>query len=108
MTVRVVTDTPPARAPRDFERKAFYSPKEYAELAGIHPSTVLDLIHAGRLWAVRLSERVYRIPLAAVVSSLYPGEIREPQVERTGDLNRLLAGDERRAAGEGLRKRPRR
>ncbi len=95
-------------APADLERKAFYSPREYAALAGIHPSTVLDLIHSGRLWAVRISERIYRIPLAVVITTLYPGEKREPVVERTGDPEHAIAEEERASAAEGLPKRTKR
>ncbi len=107
MTVRAAAAAGPA-APRDFERKAFYSPREYAALAGIHPSTVLDMIHSGRLWAVRISERIYRIPLAVVITTLYPGERREVRVERTGDVRKLLPDDRRRWAAEGLAARRKR
>ena len=50
--------------------KAFYSPTEVAELASLSSSTVLNYIHDGRLAAVRLSARTYRIPRKAVIRLL--------------------------------------
>ena len=50
--------------------KAFYSPGEVATLASLSSSTVLNYIHEGRLAAVRLSERTYRIPRKAVIRLL--------------------------------------
>ena len=50
--------------------KAFYSPAEVAELASVSPSTILNYIKAGKLPAVRLSERLIRIPRKAVVRLL--------------------------------------
>lgn len=50
--------------------KAFYSPSEVAVLASLSSSTVLNYIHEGRLAAVRLSERTYRIPRKAVIRLL--------------------------------------
>ena len=43
----------------------FYSPQEVAALLGVSPTTVLTRIHEGALPAVRVSERIYRIPIAA-------------------------------------------
>jgi excisionase family DNA binding protein len=56
-------------------RKSFYSPHEVAELAGVHPSTVLNYIASGRLYAVKLSARTYRIPVRAVISLLEPAHV---------------------------------
>ncbi len=42
--------------------KAFYSPGEVAALLGLHPDTILKYVHAGRLAAIQLSARTYRIP----------------------------------------------
>lgn len=50
--------------------RAFYSPSEVAELAAVSRSTILNYIHAGRLVAVQLSERTYRVPRKAVVRLL--------------------------------------
>ncbi len=52
--------------------KSFYSPHEVAELASLHPSTILNYIATGRLYAVKLSERTYRIPARAVIGLLEP------------------------------------
>jgi excisionase family DNA binding protein len=59
--------------------KAFYSPGEVAALASLSSSTVLNYIHEGRLAAVRLSERTYRIPRKAVIR-LLGLESAEPRV----------------------------
>lgn len=59
------------RRPRlDFERKPFYSPAEIARVLGISTQTVLDRIHDGSLYGVRISARIYRIPLAAFMQLL--------------------------------------
>ena len=50
--------------------KSFYSPAEVAELASVSPSTILNYIKSGKLPAVRLSERLIRIPRKAVVRLL--------------------------------------
>lgn len=64
------------------DRKAFYSPTEVARLAGVSASTVLGWIHSERLFAVQLSPRIYRIPLASVIRLLYPHQVRAPKVVR--------------------------
>lgn len=60
--------------------KAFYAPKEVAELAGVHPTTILNYIRDGKLYAVKLSERTYRIPLRSVRKLLDPEAIAPPSV----------------------------
>ena len=50
--------------------KSFYTPGEVAALASVSSSTILNYIHDGRLAAVKLSERTYRIPRKAVVRLL--------------------------------------
>ena len=50
--------------------KAFYSPAEVAALASVSSSTILNYVHDGRLAAVRLSERTYRIPRKSVIRLL--------------------------------------
>lgn len=50
--------------------KAFYSPAEVADLASVSPSTILNYIKSGKLPAVRLSERLIRIPRKAVIHLL--------------------------------------
>ena len=60
--------------------KSFYSPAEVAEMAGVHPSTILNCIASGRLYAVRLSERTIRVPVRAVVGLLEPELLAPPVV----------------------------
>ena len=50
--------------------KPFYAPSEVAQLASVSNSTILNYIHDGRLAAVKLSERTYRIPRKAVIRLL--------------------------------------
>lgn len=52
--------------------KALYSPHEVAEMAGVHPSTVLNYISSGRLYAIKLSARTFRIPVRSVIALLDP------------------------------------
>jgi len=63
--------------------RPFYSPAEVAALAGVSSSTILNYIHAGRVAAVQLSERTYRIPRKAVLRLLgadrtAPSMVEEP------------------------------
>jgi hypothetical protein len=65
--------------------KAFYSPAEVANLASLHSSTVLNYIREGKLYAVKLSERTYRIPARSVQKLLDPESVRPARVvTRTG------------------------
>lgn len=59
-----------------FEKKAYYSPTEFAELVGVDPSTVMEWIHSESLYAVHLGPRTYRIPLAVVMNRLAPEEVK--------------------------------
>ena len=47
------------------QEKQFLSPAEIARELSVSSSTVLRLIHAGQLPAIRVSERIYRIPRAS-------------------------------------------
>lgn len=60
--------------------RAFYSPLELARIVGVHPSTVLNWIRSGRVYGVRLSPRVYRIPLASAMRLLEPERVRPPRI----------------------------
>jgi excisionase family DNA binding protein len=60
--------------------KAFYSPAEVAALADVHPSTILNYIRDGRLYAVRLTERTIRIPARSVQKLLAPEAAARPEV----------------------------
>jgi excisionase family DNA binding protein len=79
---------------RDLESrlsKPFYSPADVAELADLSPSTILNYIHAGRLSAVRLSERTYRIPRRAVLRLLAPELVAPPEMREEPDVEADLA-----------------
>lgn len=72
--------------------KAFYSPHEVAAMASVHPSTILNYIATGRLYAVKLSERTYRIPVRAVIALLEPERVAPSSmtVEPDADVEREL------------------
>ncbi len=57
----------------------FYTPREVAALLGVSPTTVMKLIHRGELPAVRVSERVYRIPVPAL--ERYVSGEQQPEFE---------------------------
>jgi excisionase family DNA binding protein len=67
--------------------KPFYSPAEIAEIAGLHPSTILNYIKSGRLYAIKLSERTYRIPARAAWLLLDPESVPPPETIRRDDAN---------------------
>jgi excisionase family DNA binding protein len=80
----VLTETLAADAPT--LTKSFYSPAEVAELASLSSSTILNYIRAGKLAAVRLSERTYRIPRRSValllgLAAAQAQIVREPDRE---------------------------
>ena len=72
--------------------KSFYSPHEVAAMASLHPSTILNYIATGRLYAVKLSERTYRIPVRAVIGLLEPERVAPSSmtVEPDADVEREL------------------
>ena len=72
--------------------KSFYSPHEVAAMAGVHPSTILNYIASGRLYAVKLSERTYRIPVRAVIGLLEPERLAPSSitVEPEADVEQEL------------------
>ena len=72
--------------------KAFYSPAEVADMAGVHRSTILNYIAEDKLYAIRLSERAIRIPVRSVQKLLTPEEVRSPQV--TALPNAIVEEDE--------------
>lgn len=87
-----------------FERKALYSPQEAAEIAGLSVSTILNYIHSEKLYAVKLSERTYRIPLASILRTFFPDqkppprEIRGPYTKAAAErFQRELAAEHRSA-----------
>ncbi len=47
------------------QKKQFLSPADIAQELDISTATVLRMVHAGSLPAIRVSERIYRIPSAS-------------------------------------------
>ncbi len=76
--------------------KQFVSPAEVAAELEISSATVLRLIHSGTLPAIRVSERIYRIPVATF--EMYKsGTLRsrpEIQLRRMAHQPRLGKGEE--------------
>ena len=75
--------------------RRFYSPQEIADLLGVSPTTVMTRIHDGALPAVRVSDRVYRVPVAAferfVSTDPVPEfEIRYRRVKRVRKLGEAI------------------
>jgi len=54
-------------AERALPSTRYHTPREVAERLRVSPTTVMRAIHEGRLFAVRVSDRVYRIPVGALV-----------------------------------------
>jgi excisionase family DNA binding protein len=75
--------------------KSFYSPHEVAQMASVHPSTILNYIASGRLYAVKLSERTYRIPVRAVVGLLEPERLSRSSLveDATADVEPELTDE---------------
>lgn len=75
--------------------KSFYSPHEVAAMADLHPSTILNYIASGRLYAVKLSERTYRIPARAVISLLEPERLARSSmtIEPDADVESEVADE---------------
>ena len=75
--------------------KQFVSPAEVAADLEISSATVLRLIHAGTLPAIRVSERIYQIPVATF--EMYKsGTLRsrpEIQLRRVAHQPRLGEGE---------------
>lgn len=75
--------------------KPFYSPGEVANLAGLHSSTILNYIREGKLYAVKLSARTYRIPLRSVLKLLDPESVRPPTVIERPDAEVKISDADR-------------
>ena len=68
----------------------YYTPREVADQLRVSPTTVMKLIHDGRLYAVRVSERIYRVPVGAVRMLLSDGhQAYEPTEESVDVLPRI-------------------
>ena len=61
--------------------KRFYTPQEVSVILKVSPTTVMDQIHKGVLPAVRVSERIYRIPAPALERFVSGSSIPEFSVE---------------------------
>jgi len=75
--------------------KSFYSPHEVAAMADVHPSTILNYIASGHLYAVKLSERTYRIPVRAVIGLLEPERLSRSSmtVQPNADIESEVSGE---------------
>jgi len=60
------------------------TPEEFAQLVRVTPRTVNNWIRAGEVEAIRLSDRVYRIPRAAVVKKFFPDRIQHLPIRTRG------------------------
>ena len=63
----------------DFEKKAFYTTDEVADVLCVHVSIIYEWIRTGRLFAYRPSEKTSKIPLTSLMEML--GE-SQPVVRR--------------------------
>lgn len=78
----------------DFEKQPYYTPAEVGAIFKVDSTTVMNWIHQGKVYALRLGPRTYRIPLAAVMRLANP-EVKPTRVEIDG--RKELAADERRS-----------
>ncbi len=72
-----------------------YTPQEVADLLNVSSTTVMSRIHDGALPAVRVSDRIYRIPVPAYerfVSTAAPPEfaVRFQRVKRVRKLGEAI------------------
>jgi excisionase family DNA binding protein len=67
--------------------KQFLSPNDVASELSVSASTVLRLIHEQRLPAIRVSERIYRIPVAAF-EKYKAGTLESPSPARVSDVTK--------------------
>jgi excisionase family DNA binding protein len=81
--------------PPGYTGKLFLSPAEVARELRVSTSTVLRLIHAEKLPAIYVSERIYRIPVASF-EMFKSGTLRKP-----GGLAALGPMTELPSIGEG-------
>lgn len=85
----------------------YYTPREVAEQLRVSPTTVMKLIHDGRLYAVRVSERIYRVPVGAVnrlhVGSSHAYEPVEESVDVLPALGEPLETRDRGAVASSRR-----
>ncbi len=84
--------------------RRFYTPREVAGILGVSTTTVLKLIHEGTLPGIKVSERIYRIPIPAFERFQAGGSARswEPSVRRVDRLPPLGEGEALLVRGESL------
>lgn len=70
-----------------------YTPAEVAALLRVSPRTVHNWIREGRLEAIRLSPRVYRIMVGSLVKMLFPERIRHVPTTRSGRIPKPGRGE---------------
>jgi excisionase family DNA binding protein len=75
--------------------KRFYTPQDVARLLDVSTTTVMTRIHDGALPAVRVSDRIYRVPVAAFerfasVEAPPEFEIRYRRVKRVRRLGEAI------------------
>lgn len=83
--------------------RRYYTPREVSDLLRISPTTVMKMIHERRLFAVQVSERIYRIPVGAVVR-MQAGDDRtyspsEDFVDALPPLGEAVSEGQRQPAG---------
>lgn len=83
--------------------RRYYTPREVADLLRVSPTTVMKMIHEHRLYAVHVSERIYRVPIGAL-RRLQAGEDRmyeptEEWVESLPSLGDPVQDEARRPIG---------
>ena len=83
--------------------RRYYTPREVSELLRVSPTTVMKLIHERRLFAIHVSDRIYRVPIGAV-RRFQTGDERsyepvEELVPALPSLGELVGQPERQAVG---------
>ncbi|MGH2378947.1 MAG: helix-turn-helix domain-containing protein [Candidatus Limnocylindria bacterium] len=81
---------------QELRPKPFYTPTDLAHIFDVDPSTIMDWIHRGSLYAIKLGPKTYRIPLAVVLSRIDPERTRPTRVQI--DAADELRADERKLA----------
>ncbi len=94
------TSRPPAEAGRIDPYGRFLTPAEVAERMRVSTTTVLRWVHDGRLPAIRVSDRVYRIPVRSFEQFLAGRPQRRPAI-----VHREVARFPSIGADEGIPRR---
>ena len=86
--------------------KLYYTPREVADQLSVSSDTIMRRIHSGELPAVRVSEGVYRVPMAAFerwVSGFRPVR-RAVRIRRTTREIEIGAGERLPETSRALRR----